>query len=88
MRGGTAVDAAIAALFCNGVVNSQSMGIGGGFLMTVVLANGTKLALVARETAPAAATEDMYAGNKTASTTGNWSITSSTLFFSFLVHII
>ena len=34
-KGGTAVDAAVATIFCNGVVNPQSMGIGGGFLMTV-----------------------------------------------------
>ena len=40
-RKGTAVDAAIAALFCNGVSNPHSMGLGGGFLMTVYLANGT-----------------------------------------------
>jgi gamma-glutamyltranspeptidase/glutathione hydrolase/leukotriene-C4 hydrolase len=32
------VDAALAALFCNGVYNSQSMGLGGGFLMTVYTA--------------------------------------------------
>jgi gamma-glutamyltranspeptidase len=34
---GTAVDAALATLFCNGVVHSQSMGIGGGFLMTIFI---------------------------------------------------
>ena len=54
------MDAAIAVLFCNGVVTSQSMGIGGGFIMTVHLANGTALSLVARETAPAAASPDMF----------------------------
>lgn len=36
------------------------MGIGGGFIMTVHLANGTALSLVARETAPAASTRDMF----------------------------
>ena len=36
---------------------------GGGFIMTIYLSNGTKLALIARETAPAAAYKDMYHGN-------------------------
>jgi len=58
---GTAVDAAVAVLFCNSVVTSQSMGLGGGFLMTISLANGTRVALVAREMAPAGANSQMFA---------------------------
>ena len=58
-REGTAVDAAVAVLFCNGVVVPQSMGVGGGFMMTIHLANGTDMALVAREMAPLAATMNM-----------------------------
>ncbi|XP_065333589.1 scoloptoxin SSD14-like isoform X2 [Cloeon dipterum] len=60
-KNGTAMDAAIAALFCNGVVNCQSMGLGGGFLMTVYQ-RSTKRAftLDAREAAPAEATEELY----------------------------
>merc|ERR1719481_442244 len=59
-RGGTAVDVAISVLVCNGVVTPHSMGLGGGFFMTIHLANGTTVSLVARETAPGAATRDMY----------------------------
>ena len=63
-RNGTVVDAAIATLFCNGVVNSHSMGIGGGFLMTLYLREQNKVVtLNARETAPAASGPNMYAGN-------------------------
>ena len=61
--GGNAIDSAIATMYCNTVVNSQSMGIGGGFIMTVFLGNGTKLSMIARETAPAAASKDMYHGD-------------------------
>ena len=70
-RNGTAVDAAIATLVCNGVYSSQSMGIGGGFLMTIhSKENGKIETLNARETAPAAATENMYHGNDRASEKG------------------
>jgi gamma-glutamyltranspeptidase len=59
------MDAAIAALFCNGVVNCQSMGLGGGFLMTVYQRD-TKQAftLNAREAAPAGVSEETYGTDK------------------------
>ncbi|XP_054274778.1 glutathione hydrolase 1 proenzyme-like [Macrosteles quadrilineatus] len=61
-KGGSAVDAAVAALFCNGVVNMQSMALGGGFIMTVYQRKTkTAHALVARDTAPGAAKKDMFA---------------------------
>ncbi|XP_076234085.1 glutathione hydrolase 1 proenzyme isoform X2 [Calliopsis andreniformis] len=63
-RDGSAVDAAIAALLCEGVASLHSMGLGGGFLMTIWDAR-TKTAdyLDARETAPALAHKDMFQGD-------------------------
>ncbi|XP_055300761.1 scoloptoxin SSD14-like isoform X2 [Sitodiplosis mosellana] len=58
---GTAVDAAIATLFCEGVTVCQSMGLGGGFVATIYHKDsGTVDTLLARERAPFASTVNMY----------------------------
>ncbi|XP_034832125.1 glutathione hydrolase 1 proenzyme-like [Maniola hyperantus] len=60
-KNGTAVDAAIATLFCEGLACAQCMGLGGGFLATIYDAKTrTVRVLNARERAPAAAHEDMF----------------------------
>lgn len=68
------MDAAVAALFCNGVVNMQSMGIGGGFTMTIYnRAAKSAYVLDARETAPSSATKNMYPLNSELSENGRFS---------------
>ncbi|KAK4417256.1 Glutathione hydrolase 1 [Sesamum alatum] len=62
-KGGHAVDAAVAAAFCLGVISPASSGIGGGAFMLVRSADGKTEAYDMRETAPALASENMYAGN-------------------------
>lgn len=60
MKNGSAVDAAIAALFCNGIVNGQSMGLGGGFEMVIYSAHEKEaFVLDAREAAPLASRRGM-----------------------------
>ncbi|XP_022108894.1 gamma-glutamyltranspeptidase 1-like isoform X2 [Acanthaster planci] len=60
-RGGSAVDAAIAALLCVSLHNCQSMGVGGGFFMVHYNARtGNADVLDARERAPLAAFETLY----------------------------
>lgn len=58
--GGNAVDGAIAAALTLGVVDGHNSGVGGGCLMLIHLPDGSRVALDGRETAPAAATRDMF----------------------------
>ncbi|MFZ1871973.1 MAG: gamma-glutamyltransferase [Chania sp.] len=58
--GGNAVDAAVAVGYAQAVVNPCCGNIGGGGFMTVHLADGTDTFINFRETAPAAASADMY----------------------------
>uniref|UniRef100_A0A0R3RTM5 Gamma-glutamyltransferase n=1 Tax=Elaeophora elaphi TaxID=1147741 RepID=A0A0R3RTM5_9BILA len=59
--GGNAIDATVAALICIGVVNPQSSGLGGGFLMVIYNSTSNKCTIVnARETAPSLANVTMF----------------------------
>ncbi|MDB6136543.1 MAG: gamma-glutamyltransferase 1 [Verrucomicrobiales bacterium] len=58
--GGNAVDGAIAAAVMLGVVDQHNSGIGGGLFMLLRSPDGTFAAIDGRETAPAAATRDMF----------------------------
>lgn len=66
------MDSAIATLLCNGVVNPHSMGVGGGFFMTIYIEEEKKAyTLDAREAAPAYAHQDMFKDDPTGSRDGN-----------------
>ncbi|CAI9263054.1 unnamed protein product [Lactuca saligna] len=69
--GGHAVDAAVAVALCGGVVNPMASGIGGGGFMVVRSADTSEtLAFDFRETAPAAATQNMYQNDITTKYSG------------------
>ena len=62
---GSAADAAIAAMFCLGVVSMHSSGIGGGGVMLVYNQTLKKATVIDfRETAPATAYRDMFKGKE------------------------
>ena len=62
---GSAVDAAIASVFCLGVINMHSSGIGGGGVMLVYNRKLKKAKVIDfRETAPGTTTSDMFPPNE------------------------
>ncbi|KAF7118642.1 hypothetical protein CNMCM5793_008180 [Aspergillus hiratsukae] len=66
--GGNAADALVATVLCVGVIGMYHSGIGGGGFMLVKAPNGSFEFIDFRETAPAAAFEEMF--NNTSSTIG------------------
>ncbi len=62
-QGGNAIDAAIAAALCLGVVDGHNSGIGGGCLMLIRTQGGDIHAIDGREKASAAASVNMFVRN-------------------------
>ncbi|ELU15949.1 hypothetical protein CAPTEDRAFT_148418 [Capitella teleta] len=74
-HGGSAVDATIASLMCVGVVNAQSSGIGGGFMLTIYDPKEDDVTtMIARESAPLFAHPDMFEDDPDARVSGPLSI--------------
>uniref|UniRef100_A0A668U0N4 Gamma-glutamyltransferase 5a n=1 Tax=Oreochromis aureus TaxID=47969 RepID=A0A668U0N4_OREAU len=59
LEGGSAVDAAIAALLCTSIINPQCAGIGGGVIFTVMDRSGKVKIINSRETVPSNVNSDL-----------------------------
>ncbi len=70
--GGNAIDAAVAISLALSVSDPHHSGIGGGGFLLVRLASGEVYAVDARETAPAAASRDMYVAEGVAKDASRW----------------
>jgi len=68
--GGNAADAIVGTVLCVGVIGLYHSGIGGGGFMLIRSPKGEYEAIDFRESAPAAATEDMYRGRYNQSVNG------------------
>ncbi|KAI3031098.1 unnamed protein product [Aspergillus niger] len=68
--GGNAADAMVATMLCVGTVGMYHSGIGGGGFMLVKTPEGSFEAIDFRETAPAAAFQDMFENNTEAAVSG------------------
>jgi gamma-glutamyltranspeptidase/glutathione hydrolase/leukotriene-C4 hydrolase len=70
-RNGSAVDSAVAALFCTGVINMHSAGIGGGgFMLVYNRRNKSSEVFDFREEAPSNASVNMYVNSSLSSRIG------------------
>ena len=79
--GGSAVDAMIATMLCDGVVNPYHSGIGGATFFMVYGPKSEPTFINCREMAPAAATEEMFVGNPEAAQHGPLAIDAVFLDF-------
>ncbi|GKT86929.1 gamma-glutamyltranspeptidase [Colletotrichum tofieldiae] len=73
-QGGNAVDALVGTTFCVGTVGMYHSGIGGGGFVVVRDADGNYESVDFRESAPAAAFQDMYKGNIAGSVYGGLAV--------------
>ncbi|EFQ30116.1 gamma-glutamyltranspeptidase [Colletotrichum graminicola] len=73
-QGGNAVDALVGTTFCVGTVGMYHSGIGGGGFVVIRDADGNYESVDFRESAPAAAFQDMYKGNVEGSVRGGLAV--------------